>query len=184
MRKVNYEPLSPLHFLERSAYVFPEKTAVIYNDKTFTFSQFKERVCCLATALKEKGIKKDDKVAFLCPNTPYLLEAHHAVPLLGAVLVPINIRLAPEEIAYILEDSQSKFLFIDTEFAPSIEPVVDKIKGMGVDLVNLCDVQGKAFDDAPDYEAFIDVPPEEFVFGVEDELMPITLNYTSGTTGR
>ena len=184
MRKVNYEPLSPLHFLERSAYVFPEKTAVIYNDKTFTFSQFKERVCCLATALKQKGIKKDDKVAFLCPNTPYLLEAHHAIPLLGAVLVPINIRLAPEEIAYILEDSQSKFLFVDTEFAPSIQPVVDRIKEMGVDLVNLCDVQGKAFDDAPDYEGFIDVAPEEFFFGVEDELMPITLNYTSGTTGR
>jgi fatty-acyl-CoA synthase len=183
MRKVNYEALSPLHFLERSVYVFPEKVAVIYNDTEYTFTQFKDRVCRLATALKQKGIKKDDKVAFLCPNTPYLLEGHHSVPLIGGVIVPINIRLAPEEIAYILKDSASKFLFIDTEFADSIQPVINEIKDMNVEIVNICDVQGKAFE-APEYEEFISVEPEEFFFGVDDELQPISLNYTSGTTGR
>ncbi len=183
MRKVNYEALSPLHFLDRSAYVFPEKTAVIYNGTECTFSRFKDRVCRLANALEQKGIKKGDKVAFLSPNTPYLLEGHHGIPLIGAVIVPINIRLAPEEVAYILRDSQSKFLFIDTEFAGSIQPVLNEIKEMNIELVNICDVQEKAFD-AVDYEEFISVDAGEYFFGVEDELQPISLNYTSGTTGR
>ncbi len=179
-RSVNYEPLSPLHFLERSAYTFPEKTAVIYGDQSCTYAQLKDRVLRLATALKQRGIGKDDKVAFLCPNIPQTLEAHYAVPLLSAVLVTINIRLSSREIAYILQDSGSRILFVDTEFAPSIQPILDDIPDVGI--VNVCDVQEKAFD-GPDYEEFLDVPPETFHFGVDDELQPITINYTSGTTG-
>ncbi|MBS3779933.1 MAG: AMP-binding protein [Desulfovermiculus sp.] len=180
-RRVNYEPLSPLHFLERSAYAFPEKTAIIYEDTTYTYAQFKDRVRRLATALKKRGIGKDDKVAFLCPNIPPTLEAHQGVPLLSAVLVTINIRLSSQEISYILQDSGSKILFVDTELASSIEPILDEIQG--IEIVNVCDVQGKAFS-APDYEEFIDVQPENFHFGVDDELQPITINYTSGTNGR
>ncbi len=181
MRTVNYEPLSPLHFLERSAYTFPDKTAVIYNDQTWSYAQLKDRVCRLATALKHKGIGKDDKVAFLCPNIPPTLEAHYGVPLLGAVLVTINIRLSPQEIAYILKDSGSKILFADTELAETIRPILDEITG--IEIVNVCDVKGKAFE-GPDYEEFINVQPETFHFGVDDELQPITINYTSGTTGQ
>jgi fatty-acyl-CoA synthase len=103
-RSVNYEPLSPLHFLERSAYVYPDKTAVIYGDQSYTYATLKNRVCRMATALKRRGIEKGDKVAFLCPNIPPTLEAHYGVPLLSAVLVTINIRLSPKEIAYILKD--------------------------------------------------------------------------------
>jgi fatty-acyl-CoA synthase len=179
-RSVNYEPLSPLHFLERSAYIYPEKTAVIYGDQSYTYATFKDRVRRLATALKNRGIKKDDKVAFMCPNIPQTLEAHYGVPLLSAVLVAINIRLSPREIAYILKDSASKILFVDTELAASIEPVLDQLKD--IEIVNVCDVKEKAFD-GPDYEEFIDVKPEIFHFGVDDELQPITINYTSGTTG-
>ncbi|HMA67786.1 MAG TPA: AMP-binding protein, partial [Desulfosalsimonadaceae bacterium] len=171
-RSVNYEPLSPLHFLERSAYTFPEKTAVIYGDQSCTYAQLKDRVLRLATALKQRGIGKDDKVAFLCPNIPQTLEAHYAVPLLSAVLVTINIRLSSREIAYILQDSGSRILFVDTEFAPSIQPILDDIPDVGI--VNVCDVQEKAFD-GPDYEEFLDVPPETFHFGVDDELQPITI---------
>lgn len=181
MRTVNYEPLSPLHFLERSAYTFPDKTAVIYNDQTWSYAQLKDRVCRLATALKHKGIGKDDKVAFLCPNIPPTLEAHYGVPLLGAVLVTINIRLSPQEIAYILKDSGSKILFADTELAETIRPILDEITE--IEIVNVCDVKGKAFE-GPDYEEFINVQPETFHFGVDDELQPITINYTSGTTGQ
>ena len=181
MRTVNYEPLSPLHFLERSAYTFPDKTAVVYNDQTWSYAQLKDRVCRLATALKRKGIGKDDKVAFLCPNIPPTLEAHYGVPLLGAVLVTINIRLSPQEIAYILKDSGSKILFADTELADTIRPILDEITG--IEIVNVCDVKGKAFE-GPDYEEFIHVHPETFHFGVDDELQPITINYTSGTTGQ
>ncbi|SFQ97449.1 acyl--CoA ligase family protein [Desulfoscipio geothermicus] len=181
MRQTNYEPLSPLSFLERSAFVYPEKKAVIYNDFTATYAEFKQRVEKFATALKQQGISKDDKVAFLCPNLPPLLEAHYAVPLVGGVLVSINIRLSSQEVAYILQHSESKMLFIDTEFAGVIKPILDEIKD--IKIVNICDVQPKAFD-GPDYEEFISVEPEEFFFGVEDELQPITLNYTSGTTGK
>ena len=179
-RSVNYEPLSPLHFLERSAYIYPEKTAVVYGDHSYTYATFKDRVLRMATALKQRGIGRDDKVAFLCPNIPPTLEAHYGVPLLSAVLVAINIRLSSREIAYIIQDSGSKILFVDTAFADSIQPVLDEIKG--VEIVNVCDVAGKVFD-GPDYEEFLDVPPERFHFGVEDELQPITINYTSGTTG-
>ncbi|MFW6401750.1 MAG: acyl--CoA ligase family protein [Desulfohalobiaceae bacterium] len=181
MHSVNYEPLSPLQFLERSAYVYPEKTAIIHGEQKYSYADFKDRVCRLATALKQRGVGKGDKVAFLAPNIPHVLEAHNAVPLLGAVLVTINIRLSAQEIKYILEDSGSKFLFLDSEFFGAIEPVLDELQG--IEIVNICDVQGKAVD-APDYEEFLDVKPEEFRFGVDDELQPITLNYTSGTTGR
>ncbi|MFW6216625.1 MAG: acyl--CoA ligase family protein [Desulfohalobiaceae bacterium] len=181
MHSVNYEPLSPLQFLERSAYVYPEKTAIIHGEQKYSYADFKDRVCRLATALKQRGVGKGDKVAFLAPNIPHVLEAHNAVPLLGAVLVTINIRLSAQEIKYILEDSGSKFLFLDSEFFGAIEPVLDELQG--VEIVNICDVRGKAVD-APDYEEFLDVKPEEFRFGVDDELQPITLNYTSGTTGR
>ncbi len=180
-RSVNYEPLSPLSFLERTAYVFPEKVGVIYNDTTYTYLEFKDRVCRLATALKEHGIEKGDKVAFLCPNIPPLLEAHYGVPLLSAILVAINIRLASPEVEYILKDSGAKILFVDTEFANIIESIKDNIKDIMV--VNICDVEDKVFD-GPDYEEFIDVKPESFHFGIDDEILPITINYTSGTTGR
>ncbi|MFP4672779.1 MAG: acyl--CoA ligase family protein [Desulfohalobiaceae bacterium] len=181
MHSVNYEPLSPLQFLERSAYVYPEKTAIIHGEQKYSYADFKDRVCRLATALKQRGVGKGDKVAFLAPNIPHVLEAHNAVPLLGAVLVTINIRLSAQEIKYILEDSGSKFLFLDSEFFSSVELVLSELQNL--ELVNICDVQGKAVD-APDYEEFLDVKPEEFRFGVDDELQPITLNYTSGTTGR
>ncbi|WP_347491315.1 acyl--CoA ligase family protein [Desulfoscipio sp. XC116] len=181
MRETNYEPLSPLGFLERSAFVYPEKTAVIYNNQKFTYAEFKDRVQRFATALQQQGIEKGDKVAFLCPNLPPLLEAHYAVPLVGGVLVSVNIRLASQEVAYILKHSGSKMLFIDTEFAGVIKPILGEIED--IKIVNICDVQPKAFD-GPDYEEFISVEPAEFFFGVDDELQPITLNYTSGTTGK
>lgn len=181
MRQTNYEPLSPLSFLERSDFVFPEKTAVVYNDFSITYAQFKDRVQRFATALKKQGIEKGDKVAFLCPNLPPLLEAHYAVPLAGGVLLAINIRLSPQEIVYILQHSESKILFIDTEFAAALKPVLNELKDLKI--VNICDVQPKVFD-APDYDEFISVEPEDFYYGVDDELTPITLNYTSGTTGK
>lgn len=184
MRQTNYEPLSPLCFLERSAYVYPDKVAVIYNDFTLTYAELKDRVLRFATALRQQGIEKGDKVAFLCPNLPPLLEAHYAVPLVGGVLTSINIRLSTREVLYILKHSDSKMLFIDTEFAPVIQPVLNEIEELGIKIVNICDVQSKVFD-GPDYEEFISVEPEDdFIFGVEDELQPITLNYTSGTTGQ
>ena len=83
--RVNYDVLSPVQFLIRSANVYPDKTAVVYGDTRYTYSEFYARVNRLADALKKQGIGPDDKVAFLCPNTPPMLEAHNAVPMIGAI---------------------------------------------------------------------------------------------------
>jgi len=183
VRSVNYEPLTPLSFLKRSAFVFPDKTAVIYKNQRCTYSEFNARVNRLASALKKEGIQKGDKVAFMCPNTPPMLEAHFGVPLAGAVLVSINIRLSSQEIAYILRHSDTKILFVDCEFAGVIKPVIDEIPNIKL-IVNIDDGVGEKLLSGLDYEQFLaSGSPEDLEIPVEDELENITLNYTSGTTG-
>jgi len=108
--------LSPVSFLQRSAYVFPDKTAVIHGSRRYSYRQLEERVNRLASALRKAGLKKHDRVAFICPNTPPMLEAHYGVPLAGGILVAVNIRLSPDEVGYILKHSGSTFLFVDQEF--------------------------------------------------------------------
>ncbi len=183
MRSVNYEPLTPVSFLRRSAAVFPNKTAVVYNDRRYTYAQFHERVNRLASALSKVGVGRGDKVAFLCPNIPPMLEAHFGVPLLGGVLVSINIRLSSREIAYILNHSDSKVLFVDAEFAGLIEQIKGEMPNIKT-IVNILDgVSEKPFD-GPEYEEFLLTgDPDPFPCPIEDELENITINYTSGTTG-
>ena len=180
---VNYDVLTPVNFLVRSANVFPEKEAVIYNDIRRTYSQFYDRVNRLANALKQRGIGKGDKVAFICPNTPPMLEAHYAVPMIGAALVSINIRLSANEIAYIIEHSDSKAIFVDNEFAGLVTPILDKLKKVET-VVNICDVSADMPLDGPEYEALLaGSDPSPVDIDVEDERQVATINYTSGTTG-
>ena len=120
---VNYTPLTPLSFLARSADVYPDKTAVVYRDTRYTYQQFRQRVNRLATALQAVGVRQGERVAFLCPNIPPMLEAHYGVPLAGGILVAINIRLSPPEIAYILHHAGAKVLCVDSEFANLIRPI-------------------------------------------------------------
>lgn len=183
MRQVFYEPLSPLSFLFRSAYVFREKIAVVHGDKRYSYSEFAARVNRLASALKKAGIAKGDKVAFLCPNLPPMLEAFYGVPLTGATLVPINIRLSSAEISYILNHSEVKALFVDNEFASVITAIKDEIPGVRT-FVNICDVSADRPLNGPEYDEFLlGGDPEPLTSPVEDEMEMITLNYTSGTTG-
>ncbi len=114
---VNKSILTPVEFLTRSSLVYPDKTAVIYGEKRYNYSEFTERIYRLASALQQNGVGKDDKVAFICPNIPAMLEAHYAVPLIGAVLVSINIRLSPGEVSYIVDHSDAKFVVVDSEFS-------------------------------------------------------------------
>src|SRR4026209_2355387 len=114
-RNVYRTELTPLSFLERSAYVFPDKIAVIHGARRYTYRQHQERVHRLASALRGAGLAKHDRVAFLCPNIPAMLEAHYGVPAAGGVLVAINTRLSSDEIGYILQHSGSTFLFVDAE---------------------------------------------------------------------
>src|SRR6185503_3131040 len=101
--EVYYSLLTPQSFLDRSAYVFREKEAVVYGRQRLTYPELAARVNRLASALRGWGLRKEDRVAFLCPNIPPLLEAHFGVPLAGGVLVALNTRLAANEIRTILK---------------------------------------------------------------------------------
>ncbi len=176
-RDVFRTELTPLSFLERSAYVFPDKVAVIHGSRHYSYRQFEERVNRLASALRTAGLRKHDRVAFICPNIPAMLEAHYGVPLAGGILVAINIRLSSDEVGYILKHSGSKVLFVDAEFEPVIKPL--DLSGLKVIRV---DDTGAAGDP---YEDFLATGAPGAVEPVlEDEEETISINYTSGTTGR
>jgi fatty-acyl-CoA synthase len=166
--------LSPISFLRRSAYVFPDKVAVVHGERRITYGEFEERVNRLASALVDAGIEPGERVAFLAPNIPALLEAHYGVPAAGAVLVAINTRLNRDEVAYILEHSDARMVFVDHELAH---------------LVERSELPTVRIDDtgAPGdpYEDFLATgSPEHFEVPVQDEEQTISINYTSGTTGR
>ncbi|MCG8350554.1 MAG: acyl--CoA ligase family protein [Chloroflexales bacterium] len=169
--------LTPVSFLQRSAAVFPDRVAIVHDKRRYTYREFEQRVNRLATRLRAAGLQKHDRVAFLCPNIPALLEAHFAVPAAGGILVAINTRLNTSEIQYILVHSGAKFLFVDAELQPLVEPL---------DLANVTVVR---VDDtgAPGdpYEDFLaEGRPEPAPSWLEDEEETISINYTSGTTGR
>ncbi|GER84111.1 acyl-CoA synthetase [Thermogemmatispora aurantia] len=174
--KVYRSELTPVSFLERSALVFPNKVAVVHGERRYTYRQFAERVYRLANQLRAAGLRKHDRVAFLSPNAPALLEAHFGVPAAGGILVAINTRLTSREIDYILKHSGSRFLFVDAELLP----LVESLELPGVELVRIDDT-GQPDDP---YEQFLAAgspePPESWL---EDEEETISINYTSGTTG-
>ena len=103
--------LSPVSFLRRSAYVFPDKVAVVHGERRTTYREFDERVNRLASALAASGVERGDRVAFLAPNIPAMLEAHYGVPAAGAVLVSVNTRLGREEVVRILGHSGARMVF-------------------------------------------------------------------------
>ncbi len=114
-------PLTPVRFLRYAKEQYPDNTAVVCEDHRFTYAQFADRVARLAGALRAKGVKPGDRVAFLSPNCHRLLEAYYGVLEAGAVLLPLNIRLSPGELAYILNDSGATVLFLDEAFVPLVD---------------------------------------------------------------
>ena len=183
IQSVFYDVLTPVHFISRSAMIYPQKTAVVYNEKRYTYQEFYARVNRLGSALRKAGIGKGDKVAFICPNTPSMLEAHFAVPMIGAVLVSVNIRLASPEISYIVNHSDAKALFVDNEFAGVVTPIIKELVQVRT-IVNICDISAEKPLPGMDYEEFLATGSEEPIPPVvDDEYQNITINYTSGTTG-
>jgi fatty-acyl-CoA synthase len=174
--KVYRSELTPVSFLRRSAYMFPEKTAVVYGERRHTYAELEERVNRLASRLRDSGLEKGERVAFLCPNTPPMLEGHFAVPAAGLVLVAINTRLSKDEVTYIVEHSGAKMVFVDAELEDLLADV-----GEEVERVRIEDT-GEAGDPYEDYLAEGSPEPVESV--LEDEEETISINYTSGTTGR
>ena len=181
---VSFQDLTPLSFLDRSASVYPNKPAVIYNDTTYTYAELDDRVNRLAGALRGVGVRKGDRVAFMVPNIPPMLEGHYGPMRLGAVLVAINIRLSPREIAYILNHSGAKVLVFDSEFADTVHAMKGETPGVET-FVQVVDAAPKD-EDIPgmEYEEFLaSSPPGVHREPLDSELDAISINYTSGTTG-
>jgi fatty-acyl-CoA synthase len=177
---VNHDILSPVSFLERSTRVYPDKTAVMYGDRRYSYREFQSRIHRLANALRSSGIAPGDKVVFICPNTPPLLEAHFAVPMIGAVLVCLNIHLSTGEYRYIIDHSDAGAVFVDSEYAAVIKAIRDDLDKVEL-FVTINDTVTSQLLPGPDYEDFIargaDVAPD--MPAVIDEDTPITINYTS-----
>ncbi|MDG2416207.1 MAG: AMP-binding protein, partial [Pelagibacterales bacterium] len=123
----NFVPLTPLSFLKRSAEVYPHKTSIVHGERIYNWEQTYKRSLQFASALSKHGIGKNDTVSILSFNTPEIYEAHYAVPMIGAVLNTINIRLDVETIAYILEHSEAKALITDTELSPTVKKSLEKL---------------------------------------------------------
>ncbi|TLP79342.1 AMP-binding protein [Nesterenkonia sphaerica] len=183
----NFEPLTPLSFLGRSASVFPEREAIIYRSRRLTYREFGEEVQRQAKAI-HKHIEVGDVVTVVAPNVPEMLIAHFAVPLAGGVLSPLNPRLAPGEFEYILQHSESRLVLVDVEVTEKIASVVEGMPSPPT-VVEVVDRQagfeGTSDTSVVDYSEFLEsgAGAPDFRWGVQDEAAPITLNYTSGTTG-
>ncbi|HLZ36721.1 MAG TPA: acyl--CoA ligase family protein [Mycobacteriales bacterium] len=182
-----YTPLTPLAFLARAADVFPDKPAIVYADRRITYRDFAAETTRLARALQNSGVRTGDRVAYLCPNIPELLIAHFAVPLAGAVLVPINTRLSPDEVRYICDHSGATLLVIDAGMHQAVAPIVDDLATVReiVTVVDpACDIPPDPAITGPSYaELLARGSHDPLPWTVDDELNVITVNYTSGTTG-
>jgi fatty-acyl-CoA synthase len=181
----NFAPLTPLSFLERAAEVYPGKPAVIHGDRAFTYREFHERVRRLASVLARHGIGRGDTVAVMAPNVPALLEAHYAVPGLGAVLNALNYRLDAATIAFCLQHGEAKVLITDREFSPVISKALGEL-GREILVVDIDDPLAASGErlGSIDYESWIAQGDPAFELpGPGDEWDSAALLYTSGTTG-
>ncbi|PYM64803.1 MAG: acyl-CoA synthetase [Candidatus Rokuibacteriota bacterium] len=176
-REVYRSELTPVGFLRRSAYVFPDKTAVVHGARRYTYRELEARSNRLASALRALGLRKLDRVAIIAPNTPAMLEAHFGVPAAGLVLVPVNTRLSSDEVGYILRHSGSRVLLVDHEFEGLLKPL-----DLGALRVVRIDDTGAPGDPYEDFLAGGSPDPGEP--WLDDEYETISINYTSGTTGR
>lgn len=184
--RVDVTQLTPLLFLERSLQVFPDKTAITYRERDWTYTEMGQAVQQTAAGLAGIGVTTGDRVAYLMPNVPEMLVGHFAVPLLGAMLVAINTRLSGPEIAYILQHSGAKVLVADTVL----------LGALGAHLADRADLERVV--QVADVDPLQDLPVPSLTYNelvgaggvaelpwrVDDELRPISINYTSGTTGR
>ena len=184
-RSANFVPLSPIGFLERSAMVYPGKTAVVHGPRRTTYAELYARCRRLAGALAGRGVGAGDTVSLMAPNVPEMLEAHFGVPMCGAVLNALNYRLDAATIHFILGHAETKVLITDREFSPMVAQALDGMDAppMVIDIDDpLCE-SGERIGEK-DYEAFIDEGSPEFEYRLpDDEWQAISLGYTSGTTG-
>ncbi len=191
MGPVSHTALSPLSFLERSARVWPDKIAVVYGARRLTYSELAAEAQRVARALQASGVRPGDRVAYFMPNLPEMLIAHFAVPLAGGVLVAVNTRLTAEEVSYILAHSGAKIVVVNAALLPTAMAAANDVEAVA-QLVVAEDPEAPASAGLAARRSLVPYP--EFLgraaggpplpWSVEDELTPIAINYTSGTTGR
>lgn len=186
----NFAPLSPVRFVERSAEVFGDRIAIIHGRRRYTWAEVGERTARLASALRALGVRRGMTVSAILANTPEMIEAHYAVPALGATLNTLNTRLDPRSIAWQMAHCETKVLITDREFSPMVQAALDILSREGGSIPIVVDV-----DDAEyvgegqcvgtyEYEALLaDSEPAPSLDGPADEWDAIAISYTSGTTG-
>ncbi len=182
----NFQPLTPLSFLDRAGRVFPDHTAIVHGGMRRTYGEFYARSKKLASALAKRGIGKNDTVAVMLANTPPMLEAHYGVPMCGAVLNTLNTRLDAAIVAFILDHADAKVLITDREFAPTVKEALSQAKVTPL-VVDYDDPEfpqdGERLGEI-EYEALVAEGDEDYAWLMpDDEWDAISLNYTSGTTG-
>jgi fatty-acyl-CoA synthase len=189
----NFVPLSPISMLRRAAMVYGDKSAVCYGDRALTWGEIFYRSVNVAAALRARGIKRGDTVAIISANIPEMFEAHYAVPMAGAVLNAINIRLDAATIAFILEHGEASMIIVDKEFGPVTEQALAQmsVKPQVVHIDDATYTDGKLLGE-DSYEDLVNQCPVDLDplhaldagdFLPGDEWDAIALNYTSGTTG-
>jgi fatty-acyl-CoA synthase len=157
--------------------MYPQKVALVHGDRRYTYAELGERAWRLANALRAAGLEKGDRVAVLLPSCPAMLEAHYGVPAAGGILVTVNTRLSSGEIEYILEHSGARYLLVDAEF----EELIEAVDLSGLRVIRVDDTGGH---DDPYEQLLADASPAQPESWLEDEDETISINYTSGTTGR
>ncbi|MDK9691609.1 acyl-CoA synthetase [Azospira sp.] len=182
----NYVPLSPLTFIARSAYIYPERVSVIHGQRRYTWLETFNRARRLASALEARGIKEGDTVAVMLNNTPEMYECHFGVPVTGAVLNTLNTRLDPEAVAFMLNHGEAKILITDKEYSHIVGPALEKL-GRSIVVIDVNDSEYTGPGDLlgeKDYEVLLAEGTPDYEWkGPQDEWDAISLNYTSGTTG-
>ena len=183
--QANFSPLTPLTFIERAAYVYPDKPSVVHGAERYTWSQTYARCRRLASALARRGVGKNDTVAVMLPNTPPMYEAHFGVPMCGAVLNTLNTRLEAETIAFMLKHGGARVLITDREFSAVVGPALAMLdeKPLVIDVDDPSWPHGDLVGSVT-YETFLaEGDPSYDWQNPADEWDAIALNYTSGTTG-
>ena len=182
----NFTPLTPLSFLDKAAYVYPNRLAVVHGAERYTWKEQYARCRRLASALRKHGIGEGDTVAAMLPNIPAMVDMHFGPAMLGAVLNAMNTRLDAESIAFMIDHGDAKVLFYDLEFSATVEKVLTLIKKK-ILVIHVTDPmyvgEGKRLG-SMEYNDFLNLGDADFKFAYpSDEWNAIALNYTSGTTG-
>ncbi|MBV1789227.1 acyl-CoA synthetase [Marinobacterium sp. D7] len=181
----NYATLTPVSFLERSAQVYPKRTAIVHGTLRRSWLETWQRCRRMASALQGLGIKAGETVSIIAPNIPEHYEAHFAVPMSGAVLNSINTRLDPEAVAFIMEHAETRVLLVDREFSTVVSRALKLMPRKPI-VIDIDDPQyeGGELIGQMSYEALLAKGDEQFTYTPpDDEWRAISLNYTSGTTG-